>query len=89
MPEFLVETYVARGERHSAEQYAAQAARAADTLTRRGDPVRCLRTIVVPEDETCLLLFEAPSAAVVQEALDTAGLRAEHISAATSVAAPS
>ena len=39
---------------------------------------------LVPEDETCFLLFDAPSADLVAEAVHRAGLRHEHISAATS-----
>ena len=46
--------------------------------------MRCLRSIFVPEDETCFLLYEATSAEVVAEAMQRAGLRHDHISAATS-----
>jgi hypothetical protein len=47
----------------------ARARAAADELRAAGTPVRFLRSIFVPEDDSCLLLFEAPSA----EAAGTAG----------------
>jgi ubiquinone/menaquinone biosynthesis C-methylase UbiE len=84
MPEFLVELYVAHDDRRTARQHAERAGRAAADLTREGQSLRCLRSIVVPQDETCFLLYEAPSADVVAEALRRAGLRHEHISAASS-----
>ncbi len=58
--------------------------RAGADLTREGHPVRCVRSIFVPEDETCFLLYDAPSADLVAEAVQRAGLRHEHISAASS-----
>ena len=84
MAEYLVECYVAKGDHRAAQQHAEHADRAIAELTREGRSVRCVRSIFVPEDETCFLLYEAPSAAVVAEALHRAGLRHEHISAATS-----
>ena len=84
MAEYLVELYVAQGDYHAARLHAERAERAGADLTREGHPVRCLRSIFVPEDETCFLLYEAPSADLVAEAVQRAGLRHEHISAATS-----
>ena len=84
MPEFLVELYVAHDDHCTARQHAERAERATADLTREGQPLRCVRSIVVPQDETCFLLYEAPSADVVAEALSRAGLRHEHISAASS-----
>ena len=84
MAEYLVELYVAQGDVHAARLHAERAERAGADLTREGHPVRCLRSIFVPEDETCFLLYEAPSADLVAEAVQRAGLRHEHISAATS-----
>ena len=59
MAEYLVELYVAQGDHDTARQYAARAELTAAELTREGRPVRCVRSIFVPEDETCFLLFEA------------------------------
>jgi len=84
MAEYLVELYVAQGDHLVAQQHAARAERASADLTREGRPMRCLSSIYVSEDETCFLLCEAPSAELVAEAMQRAGLRHEHISAATS-----
>jgi hypothetical protein len=45
---------------------------AAEQLTREGVAVRWVRSVYVPEDETCLLVFEAPT----PHAVDSAGRRA-------------
>ena len=84
MAEYLVELYVAQGDQNVAQRHAESAEQAGAELTREGRPVRCLRSIFVPEDETCFLLFDAPSADLVAEVVHRAGLRHEHISAATS-----
>src|SRR5918992_4523772 len=88
MAEYLVELYVAPGDHLAARQYADRAERAGAELTRAGLPVRCLRSIFVPEDDTCFLLCEALSADHVAEAMRHAGLRHEHISAAISTPNP-
>ena len=51
----------------------ARAHAAADQLTREGIAVRWVRSVFRPEDETCLLVFEAASG----DAVDRAGRRAE------------
>jgi SAM-dependent methyltransferase len=84
MPEFLVELFVAHDDRRTAQEHAQRAERAIADLTGDGPRVGCVRSIVVPQDETCFLLYEAPSADVVAEALRRAGLQPEHISAASS-----
>ncbi len=84
MAEYLVELYVAQGDHDTARQYAARAELTAAELTRAGRPVRCVRSIFVPEDDTCFLLVEADSADLVAEAMGHAGLRHEHISTAVS-----
>ena len=87
MPEFLVELYVAHDDHSAARLHADSAAKATADLTREGRPVSCVRSIFVPQDDTCFLLFEAPSADAVEEAVRRAGLRHEHISAAASAQA--
>ena len=84
MAEYLVELYVAQGDHDTARQYAARAELTAAELTRTGRLVRCVRSIFVPEDDTCFLLVEADSADLVAEAMGRAGLRHEHISTAIS-----
>jgi Nickel responsive protein SCO4226-like len=77
--EFLVELYVSRGSTPSVD---------AGTLTRMGTAVRYLRSILVPEDETCFLLFEAASVDDVREAARIAGLPIERISEAVTSPEP-
>jgi len=45
---------------------------AAEALSREGTAVRFVRAVYVPEYETCLLVFEAPT----PDAVDQAGRRA-------------
>ena len=82
MAEFLVELYVSRTEPLAAEQGAARARLVAEQLTREGTPVRCLRSIFVPEDETCFYLYEAASADHVRAAVERAGLPFERVAEA-------
>jgi hypothetical protein len=80
--EFLVELYVSRADPLAAEQGAARARVAAEQLTREGVPVRCLRSIFVPEDETCFFLWEAASVETVRETARRASLTVERIAEA-------
>ena len=82
MPEFLVELYVSRAEAASTGPCAEQARRAAQELSNQGTSVRYLRSIFVPEDETCFHLYNASSAAAVRAVASRAGLRFERISEA-------
>ena len=82
MPEYLVELYVSRSDGNALRARVAQAHRAAEELSSEGTPVRCLRSIFLPADETCLLLYEADSAAAVREAAGRAALPFERISEA-------
>lgn len=76
MPRFLVEAYSpARATR--AETKAARSA--ATELSRTGKPVRYLRTIFVPEDQTCFHVFEARSVQAVREVAERAGLSPDRI----------
>jgi Protein of unknown function (DUF4242) len=82
MAEFLVELYVSREDAAAVESGAESARRAADELTREGTPVRYLRSIFVPEDETCFFLYEASNAVDVIEATRRADLPFERIAEA-------
>ena len=53
--------------------------------TAQGEPVRFLRSTIVPKDESCLVLIEAASEALVREAYSRARVRFERISAAIPV----
>jgi Nickel responsive protein SCO4226-like len=79
MKEYLVELYVSCAERDGVGRRAKRAQRAALELTAAGTPVRFVRSIFVPTDETCLLLFEAPSIDAVREAAHRAELPFDHV----------
>jgi len=83
MDEFLAEAYVARRDAAAVEAGANRTRAAAHELTRHGCPVRFVRTIFVPADETCFYLFEASSLSAVQAAGERAGVRFEHVSDAS------
>ena len=84
--EFLIELYVARTNALGVELHARRARIAADELTRAGTAVRFLRSIFVPEDELCFLLFEAACEQDVRVAAHRADLRFERISEALTTA---
>jgi GrpB-like predicted nucleotidyltransferase (UPF0157 family) len=84
MAEFLVEMYVARDDPMTARRQAERSDSAATALSLDDCVVRCVRSIYVPEDETCFLLFEAPTVEAVRSVMADAGLRFEHISTASS-----
>jgi len=82
MAEFLLEFYVAQTDGAAVERGAERTRLAAEELTREGTPVRYLRSIFVPEDETCFFLYEAASADTVREAAERAELRFERVTEA-------
>lgn len=84
MAEFLVELYVSRTDGAAVESGAERARDAAEQLTREGRPVRFVRSIFVPEDETCFYLYEAASAEQVREAARRAALPFERVAKAVS-----
>ncbi|MGZ8514320.1 MAG: nickel-binding protein [Candidatus Limnocylindrales bacterium] len=86
MAEFLVECYVSRTDGAAAADGSDGARRAAAALTEEGTEVRFLRSIFVPEDETCFYLFEATSVDTVREAAARAGLTFGRVAAAVAVA---
>jgi uncharacterized protein DUF4242 len=77
MVEFALELYVSRTDTTAVRRTVELARTAAE-----GTTVRYLRSIFMPEDETCFLFFEAPSAAAVGEVAGRAGLRARVVEAA-------
>jgi hypothetical protein len=83
----MVELYAGRDEAAAVSQNAGRVRHAADELTRQGRPVRYVRSIFVPEDETCFYLFEAGSADDVLEAARRAELPVDHVAEAITAAA--
>ena len=82
MAEFLVELYVARTDGPAAEHGAQRARLAAQQLTCEGTPVRYVRSIFVPEDETCFYLYEAATVDAVREATRRAALSVDRVAEA-------
>jgi hypothetical protein len=76
---FMAELYVARTGADTVERAAERSRLAAEQLTRDGFPIRHLRWMFVPEDETCFLLYEAASADAVREVGQRAALIFERI----------
>jgi hypothetical protein len=85
MAEYLLELYVARGDARGAADGGEQARAAAEELTRRGTAVQFCRSIFIPAEETCFVLFEAESADAVRDAARLADLPSGRVSAVASV----
>jgi hypothetical protein len=81
MGEFLAELYVAESDLAAVARGSELARLAAKQPSRDGSSVRYVRSIFVPEDETCFYLYEASSADAVVEAASRAGLTFERIKA--------
>jgi hypothetical protein len=88
MPEFLVELYVSRTDVAGVERGAQRARLAAEQVTRAGTPVRYLRSMFVPGDETCLLLYEAVSADAVRTAARRAALPFDRVAEVVAESSP-
>jgi hypothetical protein len=67
LPRYLVEVFVTRSRAREAGAAGRRARTAAEALSREGTSVRYLRTTYLPDDETCFHVFEADSAAAVEE----------------------
>jgi hypothetical protein len=80
VPEFLAETYAPRGGAVDVADVAW-----AGRVGQDGASVRLLGAILVPEEETCFWLYQAPSAAAVRAAMTRARLRPERITPAVAV----
>lgn len=74
MSSYLVEVYLPRSRAHEALESGRRAQFAAEELLREGVPIRYVRTMYLPDDETCFYVFEATSAGAVEEAGRRAGL---------------
>ena len=77
MAEYLVESYVASPDAVACD--AGRVREAVAELARAGMSIRFVRSIFVPEDETCLFLIEADSSEVVREVARRAALPFEHV----------
>ena len=97
-PEYLLEMYLPDGDSAGARDdvgggssgeppATARLRAAAEEMRREGADVRFLRSIFVPDDETCFFLFEASSGDVVAELSRRAGVTATRISQAVDTSA--
>jgi hypothetical protein len=86
MTRYLAEVYLADvGELEATTSPVRAAVRA---IRREGTSVRYVRSVFVPEDQTCFLLFEAASPAAVQQVTQRAGLPVTRVVEAIEAAGP-
>jgi hypothetical protein len=78
-PLFLAERYVSVANPELARLDAARASAACKAPTESGETVRYLGATLIPSDETCFVLFEAPSAEEVRRLLERASLPYDRI----------
>jgi hypothetical protein len=83
---YLVEIYASARDQAEMQRTASRARAAARKLTAEGTPVRCIRSVFVPSDEVCFLLYEGPSADAVGEATRRAAIEVERVVEAVSIA---
>ncbi|HTW10427.1 MAG TPA: nickel-binding protein [Acidimicrobiales bacterium] len=84
MQEFVAEHYLPAEVTQDAG-YCAKAARAAaDQLRSEGTRVHHVRSILIPEDETCIHLYRAASIEAVRVAAARASLRLDRLTQAVS-----
>jgi hypothetical protein len=74
VPNYLVETYLARDAAAARRAYEQQARSAAEAMTREGKRVGFQGSVHVPADEICFFTFVAPSAQLVALVAQRAGL---------------
>jgi hypothetical protein len=82
---FLLELYVPKADCSAVMFGAARLGFVAAKLSAEGTPVRVVRTIFVPEDETCYVLIEAATAETVRDAARRASLPFERVVATTAM----
>lgn len=79
MPTYLVERYVPRAGAAQLAEIAGAAQAAAEQSGELGGAIRCLAVTLVPGDELCYCLFEAPSPQAVRQAHQRARVPCERI----------
>jgi hypothetical protein len=84
MREFVAEQYISGSDRAAAKRGASIARIAAEQLAREGIPIEFVRSIFVPEDETCIYFYQADSIEAVREAAVRAALSFDRVSEAVS-----
>jgi Protein of unknown function (DUF4242) len=79
MREYMVEVYAPRKGAADVREALVRARDAATRVTDEGQRVRYVRSIFVPEDETCFHVFEAVSPDAVRAASELAGFAEQRV----------
>lgn len=87
MREFIGEQYLPADDAGAVAHRAGVARAAADQLRCEGTPVHYVRSIFIPDDETCIHLFRADSIEAVRAAARRASLHLDRIAEAVGDAA--
>lgn len=82
MSNYLVEAYASRWRKPDLAALARKAQGAAAALTSEGTQVRYVGALFVPDDESCLCLYEGQTAEAVQRAVKRAGISCDRVLAA-------
>ena len=85
MAEYLLEVYVTRTDTNAVKDSTRRARAGAEAAAADGSIVRFVRSIFMPADDTCFLLYEADSPEAIHEAARRAGLPIERVVEALSV----
>jgi len=84
---YLVESYLPGSRASQLDELAGRARLTAEAMALGGTPIRFVRYTYVPEDEVCLLLFEAASVEIVDAVAKQAGISFERIVSVVEAAA--
>jgi hypothetical protein len=79
MPNYVVERYRPSSDPQSLRSVADRLTAGAQHLSDEGTAVRYMDTIFLPDDETCLHLFEAGSEADVRAVARRAGVEVDRV----------
>jgi hypothetical protein len=79
---YILELFRPRASSDTLEQMAERVCASADAAREAGADVRYLRTLFLPEDETCFFVFSAPSSESVRRACEHAGIASGRVVAA-------
>lgn len=79
MVEFLQECYIGAGRAGLAQDVQHRLDAIAAGMTAEGTPIRLIRSMLVPEDETWFLLWEADTSETVRRASTRAGIACDRI----------
>ena len=88
LPNYLIEVYLPRSRADDACVDGSRVRAAADELSREGVPVQYVRTMFVPDDETCFHLIDAPTLTAAEEVSRRAALGHARIATAVESSRP-